>query len=405
MRLAVAAGLSLWTLTGIALFSDMVRLHPRYVEGFVPAVAALLGHRRGVGLRERIGGGLPPSAPDRARRGARGRASTTSSGCCTGAPVSGGSRSPRPSARSRSRWSRASRNVASGGRAGWLAGAAIVLTLVTVGALPLSADIASIDSGVTDAGYVGALPREEQRLVSAYLRSHQGSARYELAAESATQIGSLVVQDGAAGAGPDDVRRARVHDRAGAAAGDRARRGEVRVPEHVLRQTHLADQRRLLTARRGGSGRTAPTYRVRRGSAAAGCCGCYLERLRELDDAPTDEAPDLSEIADAARASGQIALDTEFMGEGRYRTLLCLIQLAVPEGCLGRADRARRPAGRGSGRRAAGGRARRPGGAGGGARRAPGHRARAPPVRHRGAERVRHAGRRGVRGDGRAGVL
>jgi ribonuclease D len=51
--------------------------------------------------------------------------------------------------------------------------------------------------------------------------------------------------------------------------------------------------------------------------------------------APTDEAPDLREIADAARASGRIALDTEFMGEGRYRTLLCLIQLAVPDGAAG----------------------------------------------------------------------
>ncbi|HEY2535914.1 MAG TPA: ribonuclease D [Solirubrobacteraceae bacterium] len=48
--------------------------------------------------------------------------------------------------------------------------------------------------------------------------------------------------------------------------------------------------------------------------------------------APTNQAPDLSEIAEAARASGQIAFDTEFMGEGRYRTLLCLIQIAVPEG-------------------------------------------------------------------------
>jgi ribonuclease D len=36
-------------------------------------------------------------------------------------------------------------------------------------------------------------------------------------------------------------------------------------------------------------------------------------------------------LADDARAAGRIALDTEFMGEGRYRTLLCLIQLAVPE--------------------------------------------------------------------------
>lgn len=33
-----------------------------------------------------------------------------------------------------------------------------------------------------------------------------------------------------------------------------------------------------------------------------------------------------------ARAAGRLALDTEFMGEGRYRTLLCLIQLAIPKG-------------------------------------------------------------------------
>ncbi len=31
-----------------------------------------------------------------------------------------------------------------------------------------------------------------------------------------------------------------------------------------------------------------------------------------------------------AHAGGKLALDTEFMGEGRYRTLLCLVQLAVP---------------------------------------------------------------------------
>src|ERR1019366_3201950 len=40
-----------------------------------------------------------------------------------------------------------------------------------------------------------ALPSEEQSLVSAYLRAHQHGARYEVAAESATQIGSLIVQD------------------------------------------------------------------------------------------------------------------------------------------------------------------------------------------------------------------
>ncbi len=47
------------------------------------------------------------------------------------------------------------------------------------------------------------------------------------------------------------------------------------------------------------------------------------------------EQPDLEQLARAAEAGGQIALDTEFMGEGRYRTLLCLIQVAVAEGTAG----------------------------------------------------------------------
>jgi ribonuclease D len=35
-------------------------------------------------------------------------------------------------------------------------------------------------------------------------------------------------------------------------------------------------------------------------------------------------------LAADARAVGRLGLDTEFVGEGRYRTLLCLIQLALP---------------------------------------------------------------------------
>ncbi len=43
----------------------------------------------------------------------------------------------------------------------------------------------------------------------------------------------------------------------------------------------------------------------------------------------------LAEIAAQAQRSGRLALDTEFMGEGRYRTLLCLVQLAVPDDTAG----------------------------------------------------------------------
>ncbi len=43
----------------------------------------------------------------------------------------------------------------------------------------------------------------------------------------------------------------------------------------------------------------------------------------------------IAEIAAQSQRSGQLALDTEFMGEGRYRTLLCLVQLAVPDNTTG----------------------------------------------------------------------
>jgi ribonuclease D len=51
------------------------------------------------------------------------------------------------------------------------------------------------------------------------------------------------------------------------------------------------------------------------------------------DSTPTSTA--LAEIAAQAERSGRMALDTEFMGEGRYRTLLCLVQLAVPDHTAG----------------------------------------------------------------------
>jgi ribonuclease D len=43
------------------------------------------------------------------------------------------------------------------------------------------------------------------------------------------------------------------------------------------------------------------------------------------------EAPDVRAIADRARATGRLGLDTEFLPEGRYRPLLCLVQVVVGE--------------------------------------------------------------------------
>jgi 4-amino-4-deoxy-L-arabinose transferase-like glycosyltransferase len=197
IRRAVAVGLLVWTLTGIALFSDMIRLHPRYVESFLPAVAALLG----------IGVAWAGSGRTRARLIALVVALLATvyyvERLLYGRPgvwwitLAGafGASAFAALARLGPRGPTFDRSESSTPRATLLVGATITLTLVAVLALPLSVDITAIDNDVSDAGYVGALPGEEQHLVSSYVRAHQGGARYELAAESATQIGSLIVQD------------------------------------------------------------------------------------------------------------------------------------------------------------------------------------------------------------------
>jgi ribonuclease D len=43
----------------------------------------------------------------------------------------------------------------------------------------------------------------------------------------------------------------------------------------------------------------------------------------------------VAELAARARETGRLGIDTEFMGEGRYRPLLCLVQVAVEDGSGG----------------------------------------------------------------------
>jgi len=189
MRRAVAAGLTVWLLTGIVLFSHMARLHPRYVEGLVPAVTATLG----------IGLAWATSSSGRARlialiigiaaliyygeRLLYGRPGSwwIALAGALGALVFAGLARVRvnPSPRS----------------SALLAGGTLALALLAIAAIPIAVNITAIENRVSDAGYIGALPGAQQRDLSTYLRSHQGSARYELAAESATGIGSLIVQD------------------------------------------------------------------------------------------------------------------------------------------------------------------------------------------------------------------
>lgn len=189
LRVAVAAGLGVWLLTGIVLFSHMARLHPRYVEGLVPAVAATLGIGAAWAAEPRgrlraavlaISLAVVVVYGERLLYG-RPQEWWVSLACALGAlAMAGLARLPSVPASLRARLAPAG---------------VLVLALGATLAISVGTDITSIDSHVTDAGYVGALPSEEQRLVSSYLRAHQHGARYEVAAQSATQIGSLIVQD------------------------------------------------------------------------------------------------------------------------------------------------------------------------------------------------------------------
>jgi 4-amino-4-deoxy-L-arabinose transferase-like glycosyltransferase len=189
MRRAVAGGLGVWVLTGIVLFSDMARLHPRYLEALAPAVAAMLGIGAAwaASARGRLRGAVLAGTlvvvviyTERLLYGAPIAWWVTLAGALGAIALAVLARLP---------------SVSQGLRSVLAPAGVLLMTLIAVAAVPLHADITSIRTHVTDAGYVGALPIEEQRLVSAYLRAHQGRARYEVAALSATQIGSLVVQD------------------------------------------------------------------------------------------------------------------------------------------------------------------------------------------------------------------
>jgi 4-amino-4-deoxy-L-arabinose transferase-like glycosyltransferase len=189
LELAFAAGLGLWLLTGIVLFSHMVRLHPRYVEGFVPAVAAVLGIGAAWAAEPR--GWLRPAAllialaaivyyGERLLYGTPGVWWISALAALAALAAATFARVPALPATLRVLLA---------------PGAVLALSLVAMLAISVQTDVRAIKDHVTDAGEVGVLPGDVLSPLSRYLRAHQGTARYEVAAQSATQIGALIVKD------------------------------------------------------------------------------------------------------------------------------------------------------------------------------------------------------------------
>jgi ribonuclease D len=63
------------------------------------------------------------------------------------------------------------------------------------------------------------------------------------------------------------------------------------------------------------------------------------QAIRRTDAGPLATADELAAAATAARGHGRIGIDTEFMSEGRYRALLCLVQIAVDDPANGAGPR------------------------------------------------------------------
>jgi hypothetical protein len=181
-RLALLAGLIVWLLSGIALFSYMGRLHPRYTDGFTPAVAATLGiglawatERRG---RDRLLA-LSVTLLVVALYAERLLFGTSTAWWITAVAAVGALALA---------WSGFPRGDT-------IRTAVTALALVCLLTIPLWASLRAVRENVSDTTPIGILHHGELAPLSAYLRAHQGGAYYEAAFDSGTKMGELVERD------------------------------------------------------------------------------------------------------------------------------------------------------------------------------------------------------------------
>jgi 4-amino-4-deoxy-L-arabinose transferase-like glycosyltransferase len=177
---AFAASLLLWLLIGVVLYSAMARLHPRYTEGFTPAVAAVAGI--GVawalrdGLWQRLFTLVAALALALYGRYLLGASAAAWQLTAIGAIVAAAALLVR---REHAR----------------VAMVALGLGLATL-ALPLQVDASEIHNAEFDSGRTGAMGSGTVDAISRYIRAHGGAhTRYEFAAADPTEVGALILHD------------------------------------------------------------------------------------------------------------------------------------------------------------------------------------------------------------------
>jgi 4-amino-4-deoxy-L-arabinose transferase-like glycosyltransferase len=176
---ALCASLLLWLLLGFVLFSAMSRLHPRYTEGFTPAVGAVAGIGVAWALRDgfwqrlfTIVGALALTLYARYLLGADSSAWQLTA---IGAIAAAGAL-----------WVRRERP-----RVALLAAGLGLMAL----ALPLQVDASLIHNHEFDSGVTGAMGASEVRAISSYINARSAGTRYEFAAADPTEVGSLILYD------------------------------------------------------------------------------------------------------------------------------------------------------------------------------------------------------------------
>lgn len=200
IRRAAVVAVGVWVFTGVFLFSFSGRVHPRYLEAFTPSVSVALGLSVSVLARRvrdlsslyLLAGGLGLAVLE--TFAAAGPGSLARAGVAVGFLVglvgcglayrelrSGGGPGPGDESLAGRSWSRPA--------------AVTVFSLVAVLAFPLARDVGLIRD---HSGVQAASPEFAPRLaseLSAYLREHQGAARYEFAATAPSIAAPLIIKD------------------------------------------------------------------------------------------------------------------------------------------------------------------------------------------------------------------
>jgi 4-amino-4-deoxy-L-arabinose transferase-like glycosyltransferase len=186
LRRAVGWGIGLWLLLGFLVASFMGRQWPRYLEAFTPAVAAGLG----IGLTTLWEAGA------RHRAALAGLAAVALVAALAGRVTDGPAGATAAAAALAAAAVLAIAAAAAlPARRPALAAAGATLALAAALAVPLATSIRLVRAGEGDGEPTGTLPAAQLDHLSAYLRAHQGTARYEAAGARIFNTVALIVKD------------------------------------------------------------------------------------------------------------------------------------------------------------------------------------------------------------------